>query len=112
MTSRKPQTLHYNASISEILSLLNKDYPIDINKLSPIIDVLHEKYPLISKTDITIIVKSIIESLRDLLIMGHIISVDNFFNDLKFHYFRMFKNNTTYFGVKAKCKLSSSLKLL
>ena len=80
MTSRKPQTLHYNASISEILSLLNKDYPIDINKLSPIIDVLHEKYPLISKTDITIIVKSIIESLRDLLIMGHIISAENYFS--------------------------------
>lgn len=99
-----------NLTKNQMVELANDTLPINLKHLNIIIDNIHEKYPLISKIEITYVVKALIYTFRDFLILGHTISIGDFFLDHKLYFNKFIKNNKIYYGVKAKIKTSSVLK--
>lgn len=74
-------------SKKEIMDLMNSDHPINIKKFEPIIDKIYSKYPLIDKSQISLIVKMVFESMRDFLVMGYVINFNKFVFDMKLNFF-------------------------
>lgn len=67
----------------EIISILNSEYPIKLNNGEDLIERIHNKYPLITKTEIAVIINATFESIREFLIRGDIINISNFVNGLR-----------------------------
>ena len=103
--------LHYkNKSKDEIINFFNNDLPINLKNIKNIVDKIYDQYPLISKLEISYIVKNIIYSFRDNLIKGNIININNFFYDYKLYFYNFKKNNKNYNTIRAKIKTSPRLK--
>lgn len=90
----------------EFLELINKEIPIDLRYNEDLVNRVHEKYPLISKAEVAVIIKGVFESIRDLLILGDVINFHNFVYNLRIHC-SMKKN----FSKSIKIKLTTSPKL-
>lgn len=76
-----------NMSHIDMVELLNRKLPISLKDNEDLIDRIHSRYPLIDKTQISIIVKSVFQSIRDLLILGKVLNFNNLFFDTKLHFF-------------------------
>lgn len=61
----------YFKDIDKFIEELNKDFPIKLSNMEDIIEKVHLKYPLISKAEISLIIKNIFLSLRELLFRGY-----------------------------------------
>jgi hypothetical protein len=71
----------------QVVDLLNLEKPVNIKYNEDLVDRVHTRYPLIDKIQISIIIKAIFQSFRDLLILGKVINLNNLFFDTKFHFF-------------------------
>jgi hypothetical protein len=94
----------------ELIEDINKDLPINIKKLEVIVNRIHEKYPLLDKSDVAIVVKTIFETMRELLIKNHEISVNNFFKSMKFYYFTHCRQGHIIPALKIKINTSPKLR--
>jgi hypothetical protein len=63
----------------EVVDLLNEEYPINIKYNEDLVNRVHARYPLITKTEVSIIVKAVFQSFRDLLVLGKVLNFNNFF---------------------------------
>jgi len=88
-----------NLSEVDIINLVNREQPINIKHLSFIVDKIYAKYPLIDKSEISVIVRAVFESIREFLILGYIINFNKTFFDMKFHVFQFAKK---FSGLKVK----------
>jgi len=77
-------------SKQEMVNQINKDLPISIKYNEDLVNRVYNRYPLINKSEVAIIIKSIFIVIRELLILGKVLSFgDLFFNtQLKFFTFR------------------------
>jgi len=75
-------------SHQEMVNELNSEYPINLKYNEDLINRIHKKYSVISKTEISIIVKAIFQSFRDLLVLGEVLNFNNLFFNTKLHFFR------------------------
>jgi nucleoid DNA-binding protein len=66
---------------------LDQLLPIKISALEDIIDRIHIQYPLVSKVDIVIVVKSFFECIRYLLYINDTVSINNFIGRMKLNKF-------------------------
>jgi len=89
-------------SDKELIDILNKELPINLKNHSDLIDRIYIKYPLVSKTEISTIIISIFQSIRELLVLGKILNFNNIFFDTKLHFFDHTKNNITFPALKVK----------
>lgn len=89
MKRTKPVEPFYFKSLSkqDVIDMLNKDYPIKLKYNEDLIDRIHNRYPFINKTEVSIIVLAVFQSFRDLLILGKILSFNNFLFDMKLYFF-------------------------
>lgn len=71
----------------EVCEILNKEYPISLKENEDLINRIYDRYPLISKSEVSIIVKYIFESIRELLVLGKILNFNNLFFATKFFFF-------------------------
>jgi hypothetical protein len=67
----------------QVVDLVNYERPVNIKYNEDLVDRVYARYPLINKTQVSIIVKAVFQSLRDLLILGKVINFNNFFFDTK-----------------------------
>jgi len=87
---------------NETVNIINKELPISLKYNEDLIDRIHFKYPILNKTEITIIVKLIFESIRELMILGKILNFNNLFFDTKFHFFKYRKEGRILPALKVK----------
>ena len=71
----------------EICDILNKEYPVNLKNNEDLITRVYNRYPLISKSEVSIIVKYIFESIRELMVLEKVLNFNNLFFDTKFHFF-------------------------
>ena len=77
-------------SISIDIDELNRKLPISLRELEYIINRVCDRYPAISKYEVSIIVRGFFEVSRWLIVNGHIISIHNFVNHMRlFSYERL-----------------------
>jgi nucleoid DNA-binding protein len=72
-----------NTTFDEVISAINKQYPIKFDKGEDLIERIHARYPLVSKTEIAVIINATFESIREFLIRGEIVTVSGLFNNLR-----------------------------
>ena len=66
---------------------INVQYPVNLKYNESLVDRIHDRYPLVSKTDVSIVVKAVFQSFRDLLVLGKVLNFNNLFFDTKLHFF-------------------------
>lgn len=74
-------------SHQEMADLLNQEYPINLKYNEQLVDRICVRYPFITKTQVSIIVKAVFQSFRDLLVLGRVLNFNNLFFDAKLHFF-------------------------
>ena len=88
---KKPKTVKpfffQDLDHQEMVDLVNSELPISLKHNEDLINRVHARYPLISKTEVSLIVKGIFQSLRDLLVLGKVLNFNNLFFDTKLHFF-------------------------
>jgi len=84
---------------------------ITLPKQADLIDKVHNRYPLLSQVEIVIIIKTVFEVIRELLIRGCIININKFFFDFKLHFFLHNRNGEKpNKAIKVKVKTPPSWK--
>lgn len=91
-----------NSNNEDTYKTINKDLPISLKHNEDLIKRIHAKYPLLTKTEISIIVKLAFESIRELMILGKILNFNNLFFDTKFHFFAHRRNERILPALKVK----------
>lgn len=86
----------------EMVDLINSDLPISLKHNESLIDRVHARYPLIEKSEVSIIVKAIFQSFRDLLVLGKVLNFNNLFFDAKLHFFDYRKDGRILPSLKVK----------
>ncbi len=82
----------------DTVDLLNAELPINLKYNEDLINRIYDKYPLLDKASIGVIVKSVFQSIREFLILGNIMNFNNIFFDTKllfYQYLRLGKVNTS-----------------
>ncbi len=97
-------------SREDLVNLLNKELPINIKTLGPIVDRVYEKYPVIDKAEVSLIIVTVFEAMRDFLVLGYVMNFNKFVFDMKLHFFQHVIG--TRFNTALKVKLKASPKFL
>lgn len=81
---------------------MNKEYPVSLRYNEDLVNRVHARYPLVDKTQVSIVVKAIFQSFRDLLILGKVLNFNNLFFDTKLHFFDHRRNGHILPSLKVK----------
>lgn len=84
-------------------------YPISLAKIQHIIDRVHERYPLVEKSDIVVVTKAFFECMRTILFAGDSLSISNMFTNMHLYHFNKIRKNK--YSRIVKIKLSTARKL-
>jgi hypothetical protein len=76
-----------NQTNQQMVDELNISYPISLKYNEDLVNRVHARYPLLDKSLVSIIIKAIFASFRDLLVLGKILNFNNLFFDTKLHFF-------------------------
>lgn len=71
----------------EMIDLLNNNLPVNIKYNEDLVDRVHARYPLLDKIEVSIIIKAVFQSIRDLLVLGKILNFNTLFFDTKLYFF-------------------------
>lgn len=74
-------------SHQDMVDTLNKESPINLRHNEDLVNRIYDRYPMIKKSEIALIIKGVFQSLRDLLVLGKILNFNNVFFDTKLHFF-------------------------
>lgn len=91
------------------MSDYQKDHPISLEHMQPILDRVHERYPMLTKYEIVLITKTFLTVMREILLSGGILSLNNFFSHMHLISFNKIRKNK--FSRIVKVKLSTSRKI-
>lgn len=71
----------------EMVNKLNTDNPISLKYNQELINRVYERYPDVSKIEIARICLAVFQSIRDLLVLGKVVCLNNLFFDMKFCFY-------------------------
>lgn len=91
-----------NLMHEDVVNILNEERPINLKHNEDLIDRISLKYPYLNKSDISLIVKTIFQSFRELLVLGKVLNFNNLFFDTKFHFFKYQKDGHILPSLKVK----------
>ena len=74
-------------TMEEFIELINHDHPIKLIDNIDLIDRVCIRYPYLTKAEISIIIKAVFESFRELVLSGKILDFKHFFHDMKLYLF-------------------------
>jgi hypothetical protein len=74
-------------SHQQVVDYFNKSYPISLKNNQDLVERVYQRYPLIDKSEVGIIIKAVFSSFRDLLILGKVLNFNKLFFDCKLHFF-------------------------
>jgi hypothetical protein len=108
---KKPQDFFFkDLEKDELVSQIDRDLPLNLKKLEPFIERIYNRYPLISKPQIVIIVKATLQAIRELLLLGYVLNIHRFVFDMKMLFFTHTEKQT-YPAVKVKLTTPPALRI-
>jgi hypothetical protein len=84
----------------QMVDYLNDRYPISIKHNEDLVNRVHARYPLLNRSEVAIVIRTIFVSIRDLLVLGNILNFNGLFFDAKLHFFPQRVNGQTYPALK------------
>jgi hypothetical protein len=94
----------------EFVDDLNIDYSVNCRYNENLINRIYERYPLVNKMDIAIVVQATFSLIRDLLIMGKVLNFHTLFFDTKLLFFTHTEKGVIYPAVKVQTTTPPTLK--
>lgn len=91
-----------DVSHQEMVEILNDDHPVNLKYNEDLVNRVYARYPLIEKSQVSIIVKAIFQSMRDLLVLEKVLNFNNLFFDAKLHFFDYRKGGAILPSLKVK----------
>ena len=101
-----------NLSHQQMVDLLNVELPVNIKYNEDLVNRVYARYPLIDKSSVSLIIKSVFQSFRDLLVLGKVLNFNNLFFDTKLHFFDYRKNGHILPSLKVKISTPPPLRKL
>lgn len=98
-------------SNQDMVDLLNNEYPINIKYNEDLINRICIKYPTLNKVEISIIVKSVFQSFRDLLILGKVLNFNNLLFDGKLLFYNFNINGNIFPSLRVKISTPPPLRI-
>lgn len=89
---------------------LDQECPISIKYLEDIINRVHLRYPLIEKYKVSIIIQTLFQIIRTLIMDGKVVSLNGLFHNMKIIYFIKNRQKQTIYHSKIKLSTSKLLK--
>lgn len=86
----------------QVVDLLNEEHPVNIKYNEDLVNRVYARYPLIDKTQVSIIIKAIFQSFRDLLVLGKVLNFNNLLFDCKLNFFAYRKGGHILPSLKVK----------
>ena len=96
--------------LNQLIEDINVNYPIKLKHIEDVINKIHNEYPFIEKNIIIIIVKYFFESLREVLILGHTIKINNYLTNMKLNIYNKFIKKSYYLAIKTKLKTAKNIR--
>lgn len=96
---------------NDIIDILNSEDPISLKFNEDLIDRVCHRYPVLKKSEISLIVKNIFSGMRDLLILGKILNFHSLFFDTKLHVFNYRKQSLLFPAIKIKISTPPSMRI-
>ena len=81
---------------------LNTEHPVNLKYNEELVNRVYARYPLVDKSQVAIVVRSIFQSFRDLLVLGKVLNFNNLFFDTKLHFFDYRKGDAILPSLKVK----------
>ena len=94
----------------EIIDHLNNDLQVNIKYNEDLVDRVHARYTLLDKTEVSIIIKAVFQSIRDLLVFGKILNFNTLFFDTKLYFFEHRRNGHIVPALKVKITTPPTLR--
>jgi nucleoid DNA-binding protein len=92
--------------------LFNKDHPISLKYNEELVNRISSKYPIISKSEVSVIVRATFESIRDFLILGKVMNFNGLLFDFKFYVFAHRRGSVIFPAVKVEVSTPKSIRHL
>lgn len=99
-----------NLSKEQVSDQINVDLPISLRYNEDLINRIYNRYPLLDKAEIGLIVKAIFSSMRELLIRGMVLNFNKLFFDTKLFFFMHVRNGVIFPSVKVEMTTPPKLK--
>lgn len=84
---RVPATIrpfHFkNMSKQDMVELLNREAPIDLQYNQELVERVYQRYPFITKAEVAIIIRLTFQAIRDFIVLGKVINLNGVFVDMK-----------------------------
>lgn len=97
-------------SHQEMVKKINDKLPIQMIELEEIINRVYNRYPLISKSEVTLIIKTVLEGWREILILGETLSLPNVIFNMKLHFFVHMRKKILHPALKTRLGSSITIK--
>lgn len=94
----------------DMVDHLNSTLPVNIKYNEDLVDRVHSRYPLLDKIEVSIIVKAVFQSIRDLLVLGKILNFNTLFFDTKLYFFDHRRNGRILPSLKVKITTPPTLR--
>lgn len=94
----------------DLAKLLDQNLPISIKNNESLIDRIYSRYPLLSKSEISMLVRTIFQSMRELLVAGHTLNFNGLWFDMKLYFFNYVQNSRIYPALKMHISTPAKLR--
>lgn len=94
----------------DMVDHLNSTLPVNIKYNEDLVDRVHSRYPLLDKTEVSVIIKAVFQSIRDLLVLGKILNFNTLFFDTKLYFFDHRRNGRILPSLKVKITTPPTLR--
>jgi hypothetical protein len=89
---------------------LTDRFPIHLDRIQSIIDRIHNRYPLVSRYEVVLIVKTFFEITRTLMLKGNYLSINTLYANLHIIQYKRFNFKDIRNIIKTKLTTSGEIK--
>lgn len=111
---KKPKTIKpfffKDKTHQQIIDDINEDMPVKLKYNEDLINRISARYPLITKSQISIIVEVVFRSFRELLVSGNILNFHNLFFNVKLYFYNYTKRGYKFPRLKVKATTPPKLR--
>lgn len=103
MTKKKQSAnIYYTKPYYQVIDQLNIECPVNLKHNLDLVERVHQRYPLIDKYQVAIIVNAVFSSFRDLLVQGKSLNFNSLFLSAKLIFFTHRRNGHIFPALKAQ----------
>jgi len=108
MKSQKYELKFKDKTNQEVVDYFNEEYPINIISNLDLINRISTRYPYVSRAEVIIVVRAVLKSIRDLLLLGKKLRFVKFFF-IKLYLIKVIRKGIAQLQVRPYIKISKNI---